>query len=424
MSKSLVASVFLAAGVAATYTPIPRVTSLNEVAWTPARDCAPGAAFLNTAFGKIACEAAAQKAPDSIQGQCLPRVHKPPSGTPVTGAVLIYHGYTACPDQVMWLADRLASEGLVVYSPLTTGHGYEFEAQCNAPGRNCVNGDNNAHMPTSGAQYDAFVTTTYEAFKKDVADLHLPSDAHVGVFGLSVGASLATRSLILDAETGNKIFTNGVIGSPWLGLTAPEIQGAQIYPENPHGWGNFCHVNQRNNGRGGQCYFRLKNLGAANEFAESFVDTKVSLIEAPIFDAVLVSADGAWRNGKAAKVIRDAGHIGSDAEQRRREFDAEWEMTFDELKSELEPPVTPSVGMCIFPGGAVPHSNLGRSEYIFNGNSDAMWWEQTLHDLLVDSLLRDEHVGIDFVPGQEPDVGQCYAVPPQSPPADLFEKMW
>ena len=94
-------------------------------------------------------------APHGLQQDCVPR--RFPSTAPNStykGVAVLFHGFSACPQQYFQLAPRLAAEGYDVLLPLTPGHGNNYSFHTNGtcipflpPGCNGTL-DDITHLPT------------------------------------------------------------------------------------------------------------------------------------------------------------------------------------------------------------------------------------------------------------------------------------
>ena len=58
-----------------------------------------------------------------LQFGCQPRLYRPPPGVERLGAVVAYHGFSACPQQFFQLGPLLATMGFDVLVPMLPGHG-------------------------------------------------------------------------------------------------------------------------------------------------------------------------------------------------------------------------------------------------------------------------------------------------------------
>jgi alpha-beta hydrolase superfamily lysophospholipase len=260
-----------------------------------------------------------------LQAECKPvRIPATLSGplTAPKGVVVLYHGYTACPQQFMnastigadgkpiqgGLASRLSKEGYEVLLPLLPGHGRvaasrpagEVDAKKNLWPRI----DDTRDVPGIVASGEQLANSGYTKLVETmnaVVAASTPVNKVVG--GISVGAVLATHATLIAT----KPYTRALIAAPFyqagdaqinLLRTAANaaVQGAEfvekqevvnalkgeISPlllsklaqtaiwkalgESPLGWGETCETIERNGGRAGICQFKVKHLAGVLEY--------------------------------------------------------------------------------------------------------------------------------------------------------------
>ena len=118
---------------------------------------------------------------EGIQEQCRPRVF--PSKTKKTkGVMILFHGYTACPQQYFEWAERLSANSWEVVIPLHPGHGYtKVDGQ-----------DNMKYLPDTENFKEA-----YGGFVRQMNQLieAYPKDMLKATAGLSLGGAMATYAL-------------------------------------------------------------------------------------------------------------------------------------------------------------------------------------------------------------------------------------
>merc|ERR1719247_1883204 len=83
------------------------------------------------------------------------------------GTAVLFHGYSACPQQFFAMAPALAAKGFDVLLPLNPGHGNSLDAPepgwvkcltgCEMPDGSEGRRDNTEGIPTSPRQWQAFV---------------------------------------------------------------------------------------------------------------------------------------------------------------------------------------------------------------------------------------------------------------------------
>ncbi|KAJ3105500.1 hypothetical protein HDU96_008556 [Phlyctochytrium bullatum] len=158
----------------------------------------------------------------NVQRGCMPQRRFPygkKNATEVKGAVLLFHGYTACPDAMEYLAARLQSEGFMTYTPLNPGHGMK-SGDCNRTGAICLRDTPIDKLPTKKDQYIAFTQWAVDMLREELP-LQLPAASRsknftVSVVGLSLGGPLAASAL----AQGNDLFNSGVLVNPFFSVAA------------------------------------------------------------------------------------------------------------------------------------------------------------------------------------------------------------
>ncbi len=196
------------------------------------------------------------------------------------GTVLLFHGYSACPQQYWELAERLAQAGMAVYAPLLPGHGL--------PPRLAAGQwhDVSEPLPTA-ADWER-----YQTLAGQLAQV-MPTDGLRVVVGLSVGGAVAASALAQAPER----FDRALLLSTLFDVRAPEnlllpLLGA-LAPGFATDWGPGCEQ-ERAGGRGGYCQFRLQHLDAIQRFGQSAFAT-LSQVQVPV-QLVGVEADGTANN--------------------------------------------------------------------------------------------------------------------------------
>ncbi|KAJ3087454.1 hypothetical protein HK102_011064 [Quaeritorhiza haematococci] len=151
------------------------------------------------------CEARSK----TLQKGCMPQrrwAYNQKFARDVKGVVLIFHGYTACPDAMQWIAHELQNEGYITLTPLTPGHGYPRDGSaCDLKGADCIRNTPAGFLPSTLKQYISYVDWAVAMTRQEVAAVPLKSRAHdfsVSVFGLSLGGPLS----IIAAEKGKGLF--------------------------------------------------------------------------------------------------------------------------------------------------------------------------------------------------------------------------
>jgi alpha-beta hydrolase superfamily lysophospholipase len=204
------------------------------------------------------------------------------------GSVMLFHGYSACPQQYEELSSLLSTKGFNVFVPLIPGHGREPKV---------VDGkfvDQSQNLP------DVKNTVIYENFSKNMGSLLKDEQGTKIVGGLSVGGAIAAKAMITNPE----IYSRGFLMAPFFNAAGPisvllPALGA-IIPNKAHSWGSDCEV-ERKFGRAGYCNFKLTNIAAVRKFG---LDTlkDVSKIQKPV-QIVGVEKDPAASNSAIAEAV-------------------------------------------------------------------------------------------------------------------------
>lgn len=224
-----------------------------------------------------------------LQAGCQPFVRQP-QALKHRGTVLLFHGYTACPQQYLELADLLAQQGYRVYVPLLPGHGHQY---LNPHPRTFLSqgGDDISQMP---GQY---ALETYTQFVEEMVPLLLQESQARIVGGLSLGASLALYTAWKYPRSAQRAF---VLSPLWdvagvnrwaLPILAPTLPYQRV------SWGASCE-NERRLGRAGYCDFQLTHVSAVQKLGR-VLQHHAQDISIPV-QMVGVEQDGAASNAAIA----------------------------------------------------------------------------------------------------------------------------
>ena len=228
-----------------------------------------------------------------LQKGCEPTRFSPPANVPYKGVVILFHGFTACPQQYFELSPRLAAEGYEVLLPLLPGHGHVPQRS----GSTIV--DDVSDLPTG-------------ATKGRYADLGLAMNdiarASTGVRvmgGLSLGGAVATAAM--TAAPG--LYARGLLLSPLFaipGVSGNALKAANVLtPTRRTGWGEGCLTERTSpKPRAGICEFQFNQVRGAAEFAEA---TAASASTIPGLQIAGVEADGAADDNATQRVARATG---------------------------------------------------------------------------------------------------------------------
>ena len=197
----------------------------------------------------------------------MPRRVAASTATAYRETALLYHGFSACPQQYFALAPLLAAQGFDVLLPLTPGHGNALNTSGIPSAGHCIYGcdhaeqvDNTAGLPNT--------TVGYALFVRRMNGVMRAATGERVVAGLSLGGALAAAAANSDLD----IFARALIMNPLLKLSnAIEDYGEQLIDLVPGvrqmyaGWGHECTM-ERQRGRGGICTFRVDQAAAARNF--------------------------------------------------------------------------------------------------------------------------------------------------------------
>lgn len=200
-----------------------------------------------------------------IQENCKPRKYE--AKGEVIGSVLMYHGFTACPQQYFELAEELSNKGFNVYLPLLPGHGEEWDEGSESPHQN---------LPI----YENINEVNNKLINKMSNIMKSETGLRILV-GLSAGGALAQYSLTLTPN----LYHRALVIAPFL-RTSREKEWhkpyERLYPELAdilgrfpglrnilYGWGGVCEGIERDGGRAGTCHFKPSNVAGLQRFGST-----------------------------------------------------------------------------------------------------------------------------------------------------------
>lgn len=207
-------------------------------------------------------------ATNGLQENCLPR-RFPPVGA-YRGTALLYHGYSACPQQFDEFAPLLAAAGYDVLVPLIPGMGNHFNNSESPPPRwKCPLDDCNG--PLDHVEGLPIEPQGYVDFSGSMNAILRLAPAPRVVSGISVGATLAAFGG-QEVFQGKALYDRQLILNPMLkGADKKEEMELRALNTNPltrklwFGWGTGCRK-ERAGGRAGICTFMVENAMAAGDF--------------------------------------------------------------------------------------------------------------------------------------------------------------
>jgi esterase/lipase len=187
----------------------------------------------------------------SIQKDCEP-FYKTAKGK-LKGSVMLFHGYSGCPQQYKEIATELSNNGFNVFIPLLPGHGQERVI------KNGKYSDFSIKLPDMENTYE------YEYFAKQMGSILKDESGVKVVGGLSVGGVVAAKAMITNQD----VYDRAILMAPFFdasGISSIAIPAVgAVIPNKEIGWGEKCEK-ERELGRAGYCSFKLSNLVAVRKF--------------------------------------------------------------------------------------------------------------------------------------------------------------
>jgi len=192
-----------------------------------------------------------------VQSACEPQYHKRTTRY-YNGAVMLFHGFTACPQQFERLVPLLTSKGYDVFLPLNPGHGYVSSTDRSGNAEDYIDAVPNQRSP-------------YTVFVQEMDDIMKATSKQKILMGVSLGGQLA-------AHVGQKGgYDRQLLAAPMVsmvGLMDRLINLLRITPSLNHkrqSWGEGCE-NERRMGRAGICQFTASIGATARNFGQVALD--------------------------------------------------------------------------------------------------------------------------------------------------------
>lgn len=226
-----------------------------------------------------------------IQKACRP--FRVAAQGPHKGSVLLYYGFTACPQQYWELASMLAANGFNVFVPLLPGHGRNYHLQKG------IAVDDFSTLPADG-EYVKYKTLAAEMTKmmRDEKGLKV-------VGGLSLGGVIAASAVVQAPAA----YDRALLMTPLFNVVEakrPYLPPANaVIPGHSVDWGRDCEL-ERQGGRGGICQFQIRHVRAGQRLGEETL-AAIGQVETPI-QIVGVEGDQAANNGAIATAIHKLRH--------------------------------------------------------------------------------------------------------------------
>lgn len=237
---------------------------------------------------------------DKIQLNCRPKIVEP--NGPAKGAIMLFHGFTACPQQFYSIAEEFSKYGYRVYIPLLPGHGIEKSSEKEYRALPTLN---NAEKT-----FDAFI-----AQMEQIMITETSSEKIIG--GLSLGGMLATRAITRESHP----YQRALIMTPFfkindkLSNVIGGVKNVHIvtnflntpfkylsYPivNKESSWGEGC-IHEREMGRAGYCEFTLGNVAAMQQYGQKTMALPVR--KNVSIQLIGVEKDAAVSNSAIAKFL-------------------------------------------------------------------------------------------------------------------------
>jgi carboxylesterase len=226
-----------------------------------------------------------------LQPECEPRRFSPPSSVPFKGVAVLFHGFTACPQQFYEMSENLTRAGFEVLLPLMPGQGRMPRVE-DGKKRDDISG-----LPTPDERYK------YVELAMMMTDIVRKTPGLKVVGGLSVGGMVANAALI----EGQDVWDRGVLLAPFYsppGFARYAAAGASWFlPTYVHSWGKECEEAQLKPGtRAGICQFQFQQMQATATLGKEIL-AKSNAVRVPV-QLVGVEADPTADVGMAVDAFR------------------------------------------------------------------------------------------------------------------------
>lgn len=206
---------------------------------------------------------------ENLQPGCRP--FRLPAQGPRQGSIVLFHGFTACPQQFWGLAPQFAAAGYDVFAPLSPGHGRNFVQSASGIA------DQMQLMPADD-NYPEYIR-----FAKQMSDLLRDDPQRHLTGGVSVGATLAMSAMVQEPWLYDRAF----LAAPLFEVVQPQNRLLPafnfLFGSQQGDWGPGCE-GERASGRAGYCQFLFGHVRASQRFGLetlaklSTVPTRIQLI--------------------------------------------------------------------------------------------------------------------------------------------------
>jgi len=223
---------------------------------------------------------------NDLQEACVPRKLSAETETK-RGVVVLFHGFSACPQQWDLIAPLLTEKGFDVLMPLNPGHGNSLKD----PGSRlrCLYG---CDGPTDNVTGFPVIVDEWIDYVNTINNIVSMSSGYHAVGGLSVGGTLAASAGLARNQDGTHIYSRQLIMNPMIELHGIVDTALSILSHLPYikddfvGWGPGCRE-ERANGRGGVCTFKVVNGKAARDFGQGVLSKSSKDLNSTVTTAVL-----------------------------------------------------------------------------------------------------------------------------------------
>jgi len=199
----------------------------------------------------FAANAAAVRAGRGLQAGCQPQMHTH-KGT-YRGAALLFHGFTACPQQFENLIPQLTAKGFTVFAPVTPGHGYNYVT------RSGEVDDYIADLPTDEEDY--------RVFGREMHEIMQAANGKKVIFGMSLGGGIAAWTSYLGGYDRTFLAAPMVLASGFMNNLISLNNQIPWRRNQVSSWGPSCET-ERQLGRAGICHFTAAIGAAARNLGE------------------------------------------------------------------------------------------------------------------------------------------------------------
>jgi hypothetical protein len=183
-------------------------------------------ATANSLWDQAYCAVLSQ--PAKFQANCYPQRNFPDGANAYStikdakGVIILYHGFSACPDAFSGIIEELNRNGYVTLAPLLPGHGIEIGYGCENPNSCLASNTNPSLLPNNRSDYMNWVDWSLDMLRQEVS--FIPSSLRsanfvVGALGLSAGGPVVTYAAGRPQSPITKVLTV----NPFYSVTYPPL---------------------------------------------------------------------------------------------------------------------------------------------------------------------------------------------------------